>query len=47
MCQHSEINNLVGTCFQKQSNFWNKSFESKCTEYKIFKLKYENGNKIR
>ena len=28
MCQHSEINNLVDTCFQKQSNFWNETFET-------------------
>ena len=27
--QYSEINNLVGTCFQKQLNVWNKTFEIK------------------
>ena len=52
MCQHSEIDNLVGTC-QKQSNVWNKTFENKSiakdhqipnkwTDYKIFELKYGN-----
>ena len=29
MCQHSEINNLVGTYFKKSSNFCNKTFENK------------------
>ena len=30
MCQHSETNNLLDTCFQKQSNVWNKAFKNKC-----------------
>ena len=53
LCQYSKINKLVGACFQKQSNVWNKTFENKLiakdhrkpnkwTGYKIFKLKYGN-----
>ena len=49
---------LVGTCFQKQSNVWNKTFENKSvakdhqvhnklTEYKVFVLKYEDRDIIR
>ena len=52
MCQHSEIDNLVGTC-QKLLNVWNKTFENKLIakdhkipnkwrDYKIFELKYGN-----
>ena len=29
MSTQCEINNLVGTCFQEQSNISNKTFESK------------------
>ena len=47
MYKHSEINHLVDTCFQKQSNVWNKTLENKFmaqdhrvqnkwSEYKIF-----------
>ena len=34
MCQHSEINNLVGTYFQKQLNVWNKTFQNNAKDHR-------------
>ena len=40
-CQHSEINNLVGKCFEKKSNVWkNKTLEQSIQKQMDFKKPY-------